>query len=758
MARTVRIQDISQLDTMSTGKEEAALQDSEEPYRLLWEATSDVVVLIDGDSRIQYANPAVEDIFGYMPAELVGQELALLQPQSLREAHRRGLQHYLETGIKTVNWRGIRTLALHRNGHEFPVEITYSHMQIDGKPIFGGYIRDISERILAEQKIRRLNRVYATLSGVNSVIVRSHDRQQMLDDLCRVAVEQGEFGIAWIGLLDPRTQEVTPFACHGIERDVIERSRVSVRADIPEGQGTAGRSLRSGKTVVCNDIRGEPRTSALREEALQRGYSSVATLPLLSHNTAIGVLVLYSLESGFFDEHEIELLNEVANDISFSLRYIEKEERLSYLAYYDALTGLANATLFDDRLSQFLQSAKQDHTKVGVVLVDLDRFTQLNDTLGRHVGDLLLRDVAARFRDALREPYSLARIGADTYAVAIPDLHAGTEVATFVQERLFAALNLPFSGSGNAIRISARAGIALYPDDGGDAATLFKNAEAALKHAQASGERCFYYAPEINAKVAAKLAIEAKLRYAVEREEFLLHYQPKIDAKSGRLTGLEALIRWCDPQTGLVSPASFIPVLEESGMILEVGQWVIECALADYRHWRDNDLQPPRISVNVSSLQLRRPDLADNVRRAIEECCVAAEALELEITESIIMEDIDANIRVLEAIRNMGVTIAIDDFGTGYASLRYLARLPVDTIKIDRSFIVTMVNDPDSMTIVSTMISLAHSLDYRVVAEGVDGEDQARSLRLLKCDELQGYLFSRPLPVDEISELLKRRL
>jgi EAL domain-containing protein (putative c-di-GMP-specific phosphodiesterase class I) len=295
-------------------------------------------------------------------------------------------------------------------------------------------------------------------------------------------------------------------------------------------------------------------------------------------------------------------------------------------------------------------------------------------------------------------------------------------------------------------RIACKVGVALFPDDGADADTLFKNAEAALKKAKASGDRYLFYTQKMTETVAGRLTLENQLRQALDKEEFVLHYQPKVGLASGKLTGAEALIRWNDPRTGLVPPGRFIPVLEETGMIHEVGRWALRQAVEDYLRWRAAGLAAVRIAVNVSPLQLRDRGFIAEIEQAIGIDAHAAAGLELEITESLIMENVQHSIASLKAIRAMGVTMAIDDFGTGFSSLSYLAKLPVDTLKIDRSFVIDMTAGPDGLALVSTIITLAHSLNLKVVAEGVETEEQSRLLRLLNCDEMQGFLFSKPVP------------
>ena len=314
----------------------------------------------------------------------------------------------------------------------------------------------------------------------------------------------------------------------------------------------------------------------------------------------------------------------------------------------------------------------------------------------------------------------------------------------------------PFPVAGAELRVSARIGIAVFPGDGADADALFRNAEAALKKAKATGERYLFFTQEMTARVADKLALENKLRQALERDEFVLHYQPKVDLAHRRIVGLEALIRWQSPELGVVPPGEFIPLLEETGLILQVGSWALTRAARDHRGWVEQKLKAPRVAVNVSQIQLRQRDFVAIVEQAIIEG-VAPVGIDLEITESLVMQDVQPNIEKLKAVRALGIRIAIDDFGTGYSSLAYLSRLPVEPLKIDRTFIATMLDDPASATLVQTMISLAHSLSLKVVAEGVETEEQARLLRLLLCDEMQGYLVSRPLPGEQVAALLEAK-
>ena len=505
--------------------------------------------------------------------------------------------------------------------------------------------------------------------------------------------------------------------------------------------------------VFVDDLAKEPGDGERRKEAMRRGYHSRIALPLVVDNAVVGVMALFARERNYFNEEELKLLTELAGDISFALEHIGKEEKLNYLAYYDALTGLPNRTLLEERLNRQLHAAGEKGAKVAVLVSNVKRFRFINESLGRHAGDALLRQLAARARRAWPEPDDVARLSADSFGGIVADLNDETAIAHLPGQLITEVLRQPFKIGDKDLSIAMAAGIAVFPADGSDADILFRNAEAALKRAKLSGEQYLFYRPEMNARVAETLQLETKLRQALDREEFVLHYQPKVSLPRGTISGLEALIRWNDPESGLVPPAKFIPLLEETGMILEAGRWAMRKAVADYREWHRRGLQPPRIAVNVSPIQLRQKDFVEVVYDVIAKAG-GSHGLDLEITESLIMEDIDGNIEKLRAVRSMGVGIAIDDFGTGYSSLGYLAKLPVNALKIDRSFIITMTGTSDSMTIVSTIISLAHALNLKVVAEGVEAEEQRNFLRLLKCDEMQGYLFSRPVPASEMEVLL----
>lgn len=622
-------------------------------------------------------------------------------------------------------------------------------------PILGHRARYMLRASRSLDQLARLSRIQTVLSGINSALMRIHNRPELFKEVCRIAVEHGQLRMAWIGLVEPGTLYASPEAWAGYEDGYLEEVGQAVR-QVPDGEGSGKLVLLSGKPVIVNNIETDPRV-LYKKEALSRGYGSLVILPLLVENQATGLMAFYAATPGFFTAEEMRLLNELAGDVSFALNYLAKEEKLDYLAYYDALTELPNRTLFCDRTNQRVNAAKQDRGILAVIYLELERFRDVNDTLGRQAGDVLLKLVAERLKTAVAEPDLLARAGSDCFAISLMDLKEESDSLHLLERKILPLFKRPFTVNGTDLRLSVRSGIALFPYDGDDADVLLINAKTAFKKATAAGEPYLFYTAQMNVRVAGKLFLENKLAKALEEDQFVLYYQPKVDLMTGRISGLEGLIRWNDPETGMVPPLEFIPLLEETGLILKVGEWVIRQALADYRRWLAAGLQPPRIAVNVSPIQLRHKDFVSVVRQAIGEGQMNTHGLDLEITESLIMEGVEQNILKLSALRGMNVAIAIDDFGTGYSSLAYVAKLPVDVLKIDRAFVVNMESSAESKAIVSVIISLAHSLKLKVVAEGVETEAQAKFLRSLHCEQMQGYLFSRPVPADKMEAMLAQQ-
>lgn len=729
----------------------------EEQARLvaILEATPDFIASGYVGGHVFYMNAAGLRMLGHEP----GQDISALRvgeghPEwAAKLVHGEAIPQAIEHGT----WSG-ETALLRPDGREMPVsQVIIAHKGKDGSVEYLSTImRDLTQRKEAEAKVIRLNRVYSVLSGINTTIVRVHDRDELFAEACRIAVEHGNFRLAWIGLLDPVTLDVTPVARAGHDDGYIDQIKLTAKKNIEGSCQMTAEAINEQKPVICNDIASGKKMARWRTEAMSRDYRSVTVFPLVVQGITRGVFVLYASEPGFFDGQEMKLLIEMAGDISFALDHIEKEEKLNYLAYYDVVTGLPNRALFRDRLEQRISVAYSDGKTFSVIIMDIERLRGINESLGRHIGDELLREIGRRLRELLDETDILGSIGGDAFAIATRRWNDEFSATHFLEEIQPQILGLPFRVGEHELRVSAKSGIALYPTDGSDAEALIRNAEAALQEAKKHGQQYQFYAPQINARVAEKLSLENRLRLALEKEQYVLHYQPKLFLATGQVSGLEALIRWDDPGKGLVPPAEFIPLLEETGMIFEVGKWVLKKAMEQSLAWRAQGLSVPRIAVNVSPLQLRRKDFVSDLQKTIESLGCNGECLELEITESLIMENIEENITKLRTVRELGVTVSIDDFGTGYSSLSYIAKLPINSLKIDRSFIVEMPNSPDSMSIVQSILLLAHSLGLKVVAEGVDSEEQVKLLKLLRCDEVQGYYFSKPLPSDDAVEFIRK--
>ena len=600
-------------------------------------------------------------------------------------------------------------------------------------------LQNITEQKKSETRIRSLNRVHAMFSGITSMIVRTHDRTELLRGCCRIAVDAGHFCRAWVALVEPRTSTVRVESGGDMNDDFLS----ALSAHLAEPGSLEGRLfgpvLTDSQPVFFNAL----------HPGMPPGTRSVAGLPLVVDGKTVGALFLHAESPDFFDAEEAQLLSDLAGDMSFALDHIHKSDQLVYLANFDALTGLPNRGLFVERLSRLLVAPGPRETLLAVVLLDLERFRRVNETLGRTLGDRLLVMVAERLSD---HNDSVARVGVDLFAITVTDRATVTDVARAIEELTARCFGAGFELSGQDLRVGCRSGIAVFPTDGEDADTLLHNAEAALRQAKQTGASAMFYAPAMNATASQSLAFESRLRRAIERQEFVLHYQPKLALPHRRITGVEALLRWQDPEGGLVMPGEFIPVLEEAGLIGIVGDWALQQALSDHRRWRDAGLGSIRVAVNVSSLQLQNRHFVDSIEEAVR--LDGGDALELEITESVIMDNFERNIALLDIVRALGVRVAIDDFGTGYSSLAYIARLPVTSLKIDRSFVSGVGESPEGLAIASSIIALAHALRLKVVAEGVETVEQARLLALLNCDEAQGYLYSRPVPARDIDVLL----
>ena len=434
------------------------------------------------------------------------------------------------------------------------------------------------------------------------------------------------------------------------------------------------------------------------------------------------------------------------------------EERIRSLAFYDSLTGLPNRALLQDRLAQALARAGRQQDVVALLFLDLDRFKVINDSLGHSVGDILLQEVSRRLKGQTREQDTVARVGGDEFVVVLSGVKQ-VEDCAITAERMMKALSGEFLIQGHSLNVSCSLGISIFPDDGKDSEALVKHADAAMYCAKEKGPNTFqFFTQDMNASIMQRLMLENSLRLALQRNEFFLMYQPQMDMTTGNISGVEALIRWKHPKLGLVSPAEFIPIAEDSGLILPIGEWVLRTACVQARKWQQEGLPAVPIAVNVSAVQVRQRGFLELVRNVLRETGLSPEYLELELTESLLLSNADVMPATLKELKALGVKLAIDDFGTGYSSFSYLRRFQVHKLKIDRCFVQDVNVDPDDAAITSAVISIAKSLNLKVIAEGVENEAQLSFLRTQNCDEIQGHYFSKPLLADECAGKMRRTL
>lgn len=433
----------------------------------------------------------------------------------------------------------------------------------------------------------------------------------------------------------------------------------------------------------------------------------------------------------------------------------EAEARIRYMALHDALTGLPNRTLLEDRLSQAISQARRNGTSVGVLMLDLDRFKHINDSLGHHVGDQLLEAVATRIWGCLRESDTAARLGGDEFAICLPGIETSEDVEN-VAGKILSALRGDFHVESHVLHIGGSIGIALHPRDGTDHGTLLRAADTAMYDAKAHGRATYrFFTPALNDAAQLRHMLANDVRDACERGEFMLHYQPQLSLTSDQITGIEALLRWRHLQHGLVSPMLFIPLLEELGLMAEVGQWVLRTACLQNAEWQAAGLPPVRMAVNLSAQQFYRGNIVETVRQALAEAKLDPRWLELELTESLTLDDSEATVRIMAQLKELGVSLSLDDFGTGWSSLSYLRQFPLDRIKIDRSFMRDVTTHENAAAVVHSILNLAQSLGLGCVAEGVETTEQLAYLKEQFCSEIQGFLFSQPLPAEDMSELLR---
>ena len=611
------------------------------------------------------------------------------------------------------------------------------------------------ERAAQQNRIARLTRILEMLSGINTAVVRIRERLELFHEACRIAVTTGHYVTAVVSFLEPGTRTARPFTWAGRGGEVMSSLVFSIAQRAEDDSSVTGRVLRTGEVFLCNDISNADKTVTGLVNPNNVSFQSIVALPLTVDGTTVGAITLTAQESNTITAEELVLLGEVAANLSFALQYFEKENAVQRLSFFDSLTGLAKRVLFCERLAGRLTARQVEEPQPAVAVLDVEHLSIINDSYGRHAGDHLLQKIADRLKGRFSTE-NLAYLGAGCFAMMLERAGSQDNALRELQQHILAMFEKPFRIEAHDVPITVKSGLACRGPGSLDAEALVQNAEAGLRQAKAAGEQYHHHRLDLSSKLAARLALEHRLRGALENDRYLLYYQPKIDIATGRLNGVEALLRWDDPERGIVSPGEFLPILESTGMIVSVGEWALHHAAADCRRWKAAGLQPIHVAVNCSPLQLRRSGFTEQVLDIIEGWTGGGWGLDLEITESLLVDPESAEVLKLRALRSAGVRVAIDDFGTGYSSLSRLSDLPVDTLKIDRSFINGLPGDRASARLVPTVISLARAFDLITVAEGVETRAQLSFLERAGCMQSQGFLHAQPMPAAALEPLLAR--
>lgn len=675
------------------------LQLSEAKYRKLIEAASDAILLIDADTGIILeANHQAESLMGFSASEIVGMPLTALHPQGEGERYHKIFNECLAMGKCTNSDLQI----CRRDGHRVLVDVSASVLSLDEKRVMLSIFRDVTERNERELRLRKLSR--AVEQSANTVVITDTNGN--------------------IEYVNPRFSQLTGYTAE----DVI---------------GKTPRILKSGES--------SPQVYERLWETLLAGDTWHGEF----HNRKKNGELYWCLEtiSPLKDEEgRITHFISVTEDIS-ELKHAEST--IKHLAYYDPLTDLPNRRLFRDRLEQAMLVAQRDGTMLAVAYLNLDRFKLVNNSLGHAAGDQLLKTIAKKLERCLREGDTIARMSGDEFAILIPHL-SSDESTRLVAEKIHVAMQQSFQLDEREVYVSASVGISVFPVDAEEINALCRNAYTALYDAKTSRNTYRFFNTGMNVAAFDQLELVTELRHALEHEEFILHYQPQVDIQSGQIVGVEALVRWMHPVRGLIPPAEFIPLAEETGLIEPLGEWVLEAACTQARAWQDDGLPLVRVAVNLSVRQFAQQNLKDKVAQVLRNASLDPQQFELELTESLLMKNVEESLNTLQALRRMGVCLSMDDFGTGYSSLSYLKRFPVTSVKIDRSFVRDVTIDPDAAALAKAIIAMAYSLRLRVIAEGVETQGQLEFLARHHCHEVQGYYISQPLPAEEFVEFLQQ--
>jgi diguanylate cyclase (GGDEF)-like protein/PAS domain S-box-containing protein len=732
---------------------DAALAESEERYRRTFELAGSGIAQIGLDRTFLRVNRRLCDILGYTERELIGRRAReISHPDDVDVVNAQRAKLY----AGEIDRVQVEKRYLRKDGSRVWANVTVALARgPDGEPQHEITIfEDISARKQAEAERAAAEKALRESEERRARQLRRQERIARFGQEALAQREPGELVVASVQtVLEALGAEAVAYLEPAPQGGEIMLRAIVGLADAAAHAGAFRGNRKPLYAVMASGTWAFTAGAALEAEWARR-LERLAIVPVRRQNAVRGALCIGYREADGFDADATNFVDAVATILSTALQRLDSEAQLTYLAQFDSLTGLANRALLTDRFAQAIVQAKRRNVPLGVLFMDLDEFKIVNDTLGHAAGDELIKAVGERLRTTLRPGDSVARLAGDEFAVLLGEL-ANAADAALVAQKIIAALGAPFVLQGQEFFITASLGIATYPADGQDAGTLLAAADAAMYRAKQTGRNAYqFYTSDLNQRMRARVQRIAELRRALERGEFELAYQPKFNLQRRAICGAEVLLRWRHPVRGMTSPVEFIPLLEDSGLIVPVGEWVLRTACRELRERLDAGLPAFPISINVSARQFRQLDLAARVRRAVETAGIRAEMLELEITETQLMHDPAHAVRVLREMRKSGIALAIDDFGTGYSSLSYLTKFPLSALKVDRSFVAAALDDDAAAAIVRTVIDMAHILGFKVIAEGVETEAQAAFLRGLGCDEGQGYLFSKPMTEAELRKFV----
>ncbi len=728
------------------------------------DALLDAILLVDENARIISHNRKFVEMWD-IPENVVrtGDDAAVLQaalpkienPEAFLARVKYLYEHKEETSREEIRIRDGRIID------RFTAPVTGSDGEYYGRV---WHFRDITESRRAEASLRRANRALLVISAVNQALIRGEGEQKLLDSVCKVLLELGGYHMAWIGSLEhDDNKSVRPVAHSGDHAGYLDHAAMNW-ADSERGRGPTGSAARTGAVQVCRDIASDPRKAAWRTDALKNGYASSIALPLVRENRTLGVLTIYSKEVNAFDDEEVDLLRQLAADLAFGIsahrsdlerhRAVAKAERL---AHFDAVTELPNRVSLLEEVDLTIRVATSASEGFSLLSIDVPRIEEIKTNLGFGASDNLAMTLAARLREVCTKSEFSARLESGEFAVRLdPKTSGNAESVVRRAQVIRSALQLPATIGATEVLPQCAIGIATFPEDGNDAQSLLERAQTARIRIGASETyEISFFGPQKSARALRDLGLESALRHACARGELTLNYQPEVDLHTGEIVGVEALLRWNSPQFGSVSPAEFIPLAERSDLMFEIGEWVLREACRQAASWRRAKLRAPRIAVNLSPHQLARPGIAGLIQIIVLECGCDPSWLGLEITESMSIEDSEHAAKVLRELKSIGFEISLDDFGTGYSSLSRLQDMPIDVVKIDRSLVPDVTAATEEVSVTRAIITMAHSLQLRVLAEGVESEGQLALLAANGCDLIQGYYFSRPVPPDLIEAMLR---